>query len=126
MLIKGKKVLGLNYVKKRIWEEDVFFSFPLLRRPLLGLVLFQDSFHSLCTICFMQMVRGLVPRLRVCIWMNAFSSLSLLAIILALDIGPLFVFLHFLNKELDFIFELQEVFCLKGFFFNVALSGDLP
>jgi hypothetical protein len=106
VLIKGKKVLGLNYVKKRIWEEDVFFSFPLLRRPLLGLVLFQDSFHSLCTICFMQMVRGLGPRLRVCIWMNGFSSLSLLFVILSLDIG---------SMKLDFIFELLEVLFLKGF-----------
>jgi hypothetical protein len=105
-LIKAKEVFGLHYVKKKDMGSICVYFFPLLRRPLLGLVFFQDSFHSLCTICFMQMVRGLGPRLRVCIWMNGFSSLSLLFVILSLDIG---------SMKLDFIFELLEVLFLKGF-----------
>jgi len=40
-------------------------------------------------------VKGLRPRFGFWIWANAFSSLSLLGIVLALYVGPLFVFLPF-------------------------------
>lgn len=60
-----------------------------LTRPILSLVFFQDSFHSLCLICFTQCVRRLRTRLGICIWAVVFTSLSFLGIVLALEFLPL-------------------------------------
>lgn len=60
-------------------------------RPLLGSLLSL----SLCLICFTQLMKGLGSRLEFWIWAGVFLSVLCLGVILALDVGPLFVFLPF-------------------------------
>jgi hypothetical protein len=54
---------------------------PLPLKSLLGLALFQNSFPSFCLICFMQLVKGLGPRLGFWIWVGTFSSLLFFGVV---------------------------------------------